>query len=251
MDATVWAYREGNFAGNTNSGWSHCIEFGKEDSIKEIEDDGRRGRVDRGTLSLLDKLEKAGLRGRIERLAIVAHGAPGKVFMSGLTGKLDSAGNAIGRAPASPENLRDLSTYLQKEGMLIFASCNAGLGLDGSKFIMSLSKELPERVIVAYTIANSFSPWSSSPGEVNEAPNNALERGTPTMSAWGIYAKWAYKGKIVRIPYDEMNAFNRSSCANPHCPHHDYRDRPNKPKRLDRCPYEKWGHGAVLKRYNP
>ena len=64
MGATVWAWREGNFTTNPKSGWSHSIEFGQEKSIKQIEAAGTRGNVDRGTLSLLDKLDKAGLRAR-------------------------------------------------------------------------------------------------------------------------------------------------------------------------------------------
>ena len=151
--------------------------------------------------------------------------------MSGV--KTDQYGQLSGIS-ASTGNLRDLSIYLQQGAMLVFASCNAGQGIQGNQFLIKLSHELPHRVIVAFTIANAFSPWASDPGVLQEAPLNTLEKGTPRTSASGQYAKWAFEGKIVRMPFEEQNAFKRQKCINPKCPGHD--------KASERCPYNTWGH---------
>ncbi len=240
--ATVWAFQEGVFQENPTTGWSHTIEFGKEPSIRSIEADGLRGSVDRGTLSLIEKLESAGLRGRVEKLAIVAHGRPGAVFMSGRE-FIDRDHIRREMQAASCTNLRDLSTYLQPGGMLLFVSCNAGKGPAGSLFLMQLSRELPGRVIVGFSIYGFYEQFKNDPGNVQESDGNRPKPGTPRMSAWGAYAKWAFKGTIVRVPIDEQKNAHGLRCANPHCPGHA--------SERDRCVYEKWGHDPVLLKHQP
>ena len=104
-----------------------------------------QGYRDAGINSLIDRLEEAHLRNQIERLAIVAHGQPGSVFMSGQQ-----------RRPAAAQQFRDLSTFLQRGGMLSFIPCNAGAGTSGDMFLTDLSRQLPDRVIVGYDIYGFF-----------------------------------------------------------------------------------------------
>jgi hypothetical protein len=128
--------------------------------------------------------------------------------------------------------------------MLSFVSCNAGKGPNGSLFLMQLSRELPGRVIVGFSIWGFYSQFKNEPGNVQESINqNRPKPGTPRIGAWGEYAKWAYKGVIVREPMDEQKDFRGKHCANPHCPGHR--------SEHDRCPYEKWGHEPTLLRYRP
>jgi hypothetical protein len=229
---TVWAHQEGLFTDDPGSGWSHTIQFGVFTSEREQEL-FRAGSIDPGTADLVEKLEAKGLASRVERLAIVAHGIPGAVFMTGKT-----------MPPASPGSLARLGKYLVRTGMLTFASCNAGEGPNGSQFLIALSRHLPQRVVVGYSISGFFQHFKNTPGNVLEAKSgNRPPPGTAKLTPWSNYAKWAYDGIIVREPSNERAWFHNKHCANPHCPGHK--------SELDRCPYKTWGHEDTLLKYEP
>jgi hypothetical protein len=225
---TVWAFREGKFVRKPSSGWSHSIEFGKDDPPPA------QGFRDYGTSDLIEQLEKAGLRGSVERLDIVAHGKPGLVFMSG-----------SGRRWAVPQHFRDLSPYLKSGAMLVFASCTVGEWTYGDMFLIEVSNNLPHRVIVGYDIYGWFSSvCPSEPGQIRASKDQGDPGpSAPLLTPWGEHAKWAYQGKIVRFPAAEQKGYRNKHCANPKCRGHA--------SESDRCPYTSWGSDAVLKAYNP
>lgn len=231
--ATVWAFREGTFGANPGSGWSHTIEFSEKAEGAQPFPEAMGGMRDAGINCLIDRLEEVGLRSRIERLAIVAHGEPGRVFMSGPT-----------RRYSIPQQFRDLAPYLQRGGMLSFVSCDAGQGDTGSTFLIELSRQLPDRVIVGYEVKGWFEYFKSDPGMVVEAKNTSKPPpGTPLLAAWGSHAKWAHNGSIVRLPADEQKQRVNKRCANPRCPGHS--------SHLHRCEYKTWGQDKTLLSYNP
>jgi hypothetical protein len=191
--ATVWAYRVSAFRTNPKSGWSHTINFS---SLPD----------------LVSNLDDAHLHGGVEQLAIVAHGDfAGQVHMDG-------------RTAVSARSLSTLAPYLTSNAMLIFVSCIAGAGDTGSSFLTSVSRELPGRVIIG------FSTWGfvdttfgapNDPGNVQAAPGGARPKaGTPRLTSWGSWAKWAYRGEIVRLPADEQKKRPGRRCASPRCPGH-------------------------------
>ncbi|MGI8568067.1 MAG: hypothetical protein ACR2KT_02765 [Methylocella sp.] len=232
--ATVWAFREGVFGNNPGTGWSHTIKFG-ENSEGTPKMTGMR---DAGTNDLIDKLEDAKLRSKVERLAIIAHGLPGGVYMSGQN-----------RRQAIPQHFRDLAPYIVNKGMLTFESCNAGKGPQGTLYLMEISRQLPNRVIpnrviVGYSIWGFFEEFKNDPGNVQESKNQSRPTpGTPRMTAWGDYAKWAHNGQIVRLPMDEQKDARNRRCANPNCIGHA--------SERDRCPYRSWGKDPTLLSYDP
>jgi hypothetical protein len=207
--ATVWAYREGMFPHNPRSGWSHSIHF---DSLS----------------SLVSGLEDAHLHGAVERLAVVAHGYPGKVHMDGNTA-------------VSADDLSILEPYLKSNAMLIFVACNAGFEVAGNLFLTSVSRALPGRVIVAFSVWGYIDQWPTTPGNVPAAPAAKRPKpGTPDLTPWGSYAKWAYRGQIVRWPEEEQKKLPRRRCANPRCPGHS--------SQLHRCD---WATDSTLRLYQP
>ncbi len=222
--ACVWAFQEGVFRSNPATGWSHTIRFGVTEGQLQAD----------GTRDLIEKLAAAGLAGMVERLAIVAHGIPGLVYMSGRA-----------RSPATVGQLRDLSTYLKPGGMLSFVSCNAGAGPTGDNFLMALSRALPSRVVVGLSIYGLYSNLGASdPGNVTESSDGSgYKPGAPRIDAWGDYAKWAFGGAIVRYPRNEQAHYRNKRCANPQCPGHI--------SERHRCPYASWGHDATLLAYAP
>jgi hypothetical protein len=222
--ACVWAFQEGVFRVNTATGWSHSIKFGEP-----------QGRVAAdGTRDLIEKLATAGLAGAVERLAIVVHGIPGRVYMSGRQ-----------QQPATVDQLRDLSTYLKPGGMLSFVSCNAGEGPSGDLFLMALSRALPSRVVVAQSVSGIYSNYGvSDPGNVTASKDGSSSKpGAPRIDPWGDYAKWAFGGAIVRCPANEQKHYKHKHCANPQCRGHV--------SELHRCPYASWGKDPTLLAYAP
>jgi hypothetical protein len=225
----VWAFREGKFASNATSGWSHTVKFGAIDDQQPM-----MGNRDTGTADLLDQLENANLRGIIDRLDIVAHGDPGKLLMSGRKSR-----------ETHPQQLRDLAVFLRSNAMLVFPSCRLGAGTTGDEYLKFLSHLLPGRVIVANDTWGWFAPVAPSyPGQVQEAPSAGNPGpGAPYFTPWSAHAKWAYRGSIVRLPTDEQKGFRNKRCANPSCPGHASEN--------DRCPYSRWGTISDLLKYNP
>src|SRR5687768_15247288 len=113
--ATVWAPfsapRIGEWQDRAySSGWSHTIRFS---SLR----------------NLLDRMsERGGLRGRVRRLGIVAHGDIDGVV------QLDRLLTA-GTVSRFASEFNDLRLYLTSDAQLIFYSCIAGGGADGVRLL--------------------------------------------------------------------------------------------------------------------
>lgn len=215
--ATVWAYRVGAFTDDRTGGWSHTVNF-------------------RSLADLRAKLDGLGLRGIVHRLAIVAHGdRPGDVLMDG-AGLPATGAAAFGV----------LGPYLTPHAMLVFVACIAGAQDAGSAFLQSLSRYLAGRVIVAFStwgqIDTSFGS-ASAPGNVQAAPGGVIRAGSPRLSPWGAYAKWACRGAIVRLPAEEQRLNPGNRCANPGCPGHRNADF--------HCDYRDWVTDRALRAYHP
>jgi hypothetical protein len=123
MATTVWAYREGAFQGVSQE-WGYSIPFGASSGLD----------------NLLEKLDELGLHGRIDRLAIVAHGQPGAVHING----------ANEYPVKDPMVFQNLCAYVPRGGMVEFVGCDIGEVESGNAFLAGLSKLLRDRIIVAY-----------------------------------------------------------------------------------------------------
>lgn len=214
--ATVWAPfrapRIGDWQDRAyTSGWSHTIYF---TSLRNLLDEMSR---------------RSGLRGKVTRLGIVAHGNT-----DGLV-QLDRNLTA-GTVQTFHDELQDLRLYLTRNAQCIFYSCIAGAGRDGDRLLNSLSHRLPGRTIIGFIVLGETSANEAlshlspqTPGHVREAPHGegsgrAGRRGL--LGPESEYAKWSRNGTIVRNASLYRNA--QRQCANPDCPGHR--------SVYDRCP---------------
>jgi len=209
MTARVWAFRAGNFTKDRSSGWSHTIHF---KSLKE----------------LTEELANNSLEGQVEILAIVAHGdSNGLVQLDrNLTpGTLASFG----------DELDTLNKFLVTHGKLIFVSCIAGTGKEGDELLTGISKRLPNRHVIGFTIFGGMAQegFPTLPGQILEVQHwmpgmpAKLLKGLPTLTEYSYFSKWARNGYITRIPIDEQSKDEKHRCAWSLCPGHA--------KATDRC----------------
>jgi hypothetical protein len=223
--ATVWAYREGAFSRTASTGWSHTINFTSPSD-------------------LATQMDAASLRGRVQRLVILAHGnRPGQLLMEGTRLGATSAA-VIGRLYAP---------FLRSDAMLVLMACIAGAGDDGSLFLRRLSTELRGRVIVgfsAYGVIDSSFGGALNPGNVQAAPGQRPVSGA-RLEPWSPWAKWAHEDVIVRLPADEQESNAGHRCANPNCRGHAATPARGRVPTLPHCQYSDWGHAAVLTGLNP
>ena len=227
--ATVWAAHTAPRIGRWqthaySTGWSHTIHFS---SLRDLllQMSSGRGLQDanavrpRATMNW-PRQDRRPI-GWVSRLGIVAHGDQAGVVQLGRDLTPDSL-------PAFDRELTELGEYLTPDGMVVFFSCIAGSGSEGSRLLTGLSERLPGRTIVGFTVmgetqaSENLSAMSpQSPGWVREAPHGA-ESGRPgaegMLDPWSVYAKWAKNGRITRSPPATRQEGNR--CANPQCPGH-------------------------------
>jgi hypothetical protein len=110
--------------------------------------------------------------------------------------------------------------------MLIFYSCIAGQGAEGSLLLTSLSTHLPSRTIVAFEVFGLIGRLPNTPGAMEATTTSSPELASRPggtigrLSPWSRFAKWAKSGKIVRLPILEQNGRPGRRCANPSCPGH-------------------------------
>jgi len=183
--ANIWAYRVGWFLPNPANGWTHVFKI-------------------RGFKDLLTQLEETQLQGKVSKLVIIAHG--------------DAAGLVQLNQNMTPENValfgddfNRLAMFLSTDGMLIFQSCQAGLGDKGSLLLKKISSYLqPNQYAIGFMV-NGLSP-SIGPGlagDVFEAPGSMPGmplrefKNSKRMNEDSVYAKWAQDGYIVRLPIPE------------------------------------------------
>lgn len=198
-DVTVWAARVGNWVKGPS--WEYLVPF--------------------SSLSNLDsQLENKGLRGRVTQLGIVAHGdQPGLVALDrDLTVK------------TLPEFYLEISTlaqYLAPDAWVTFYSCVAGMGKEGSDFLINISKHLRGRTIVGFELygfiggmneAGKMKASETPYAGVAVDPKKDATHGY--LNPWCRFAKRAKDGRIVHLPELEQNNRRNFTCANPSCPGH-------------------------------
>lgn len=212
--AAIWSFRTGagRWTRDPSTGWDDTVEFS----------DFHR---------LLPELDRRGLRGRVERLGVVAHGDS-----SGLV-QLSSAGNLTPSSVASAYYApiwTDLRLYLTGTAMLAFYSCIAGAGAEGSQLLIAISNRLPGRTIVGFDAYGLMGPAGlpNAPGNMDAQSGGAAGLAMPglggtgnRLTPWGFNAKWAYHGRLVRITLFEQMSLDRNRrqtnhCANPACTGH-------------------------------
>lgn len=191
--------------------------------------------------NLLDQMNDAHLRGRIDKLAIQTHG--------NLNGELQLEG------ALSETYLRLYSTYflplfnrlrwfLKRDAYLIFSSCGYPSGANGvggafEDLIIAISRILPGRTIVSFEKeVHNNSLWTQ-PGwtwiEVPQEFQHFIEepefrriyglsddyRGTTVWATpTSIFAKWAKDGIIIRRPISERVNTPHFRCGRPSCQGH-------------------------------
>ena len=182
----VWAFRIFAFKPNKPGGWNYTLHF--------------------NTLAdLVEQLEKEKLQRRIDKLVIVAHGDNAGLVQFDKSLTRDSIEDFA-------SELKKLGTLLSPTGKLLFESCQAGGGEQGSELLMRISKYLaPEQTVVGF-IVNGLSPGMAGglAGDIFEAPNSMsgmrasqFKDAKTRMTEESFYAKWARGGKIVRLPLIE------------------------------------------------
>jgi hypothetical protein len=200
--ATVWAARIGNWHSDTSSGWSHNLGFN-------------------ALSDLLTTLGDEGLRGRVNRLGIVAHGDVGGLV------QLDR-NLTVSTLSSFSRELNALKDYLTLNAMLIFYACVAGRAEPGTRLLRELSQILEGRTIVGFNVYGCYSPHPSVPGQMRSSLMPSCSTGSTggPMSPWNEHAKWAYQGWIARWPYDEQIRRDSYRCGYPSCDgHRNPRDR--------------------------
>lgn len=192
MSLNIWAYRPGAFqAGN---GWDSVISLPMTDSLHY----------------LMQELERIGARGRVSRLALVAHGdEPGVIHTDPPMNQVSLFQNARVAGPIA--SLRD---YLEPSAQVLLMSCVVGAGLRGSSFLRALSTFWPARTVVGFITSGELNSHYFTAGDVFDT-GGAFSGGTVLdrlpraellrrrMTPHSASAKWARNGEIVRLPLAE------------------------------------------------
>lgn len=198
--ATVWAAAIGAWSSDDTTGWSHTVHF-----------------ADKRLSTLMDQMNDRNLRGRVSRLAIVAHGdVGGRVELDPIL--------TPGSLTRFRGDFQRLRYYLNRNAMVSFASCIAGSGDRGTRLLTGVSRLLPGRTIVASVVWGCFSNAfgsRSAPGnlQVSRVPD-CRQADSARMSPWVAHSKWAFGGEIVRWPQSEQGLREGFTCGNPDCPTH-------------------------------
>lgn len=153
---------------------------------------------------LLSTLDSSGMRGQVDALAIVAHGAtvgssvPGEVRISPTLSAESIARDSVA------QSVRRLGDFLRADGRLLFMSCRAGASNDGSELLMGISSLLPGREIKGYATYGCVDGYHAMAGNIKDALRGsipgALPSGYPRMIEGCPSEKVARGGRIVRRP---------------------------------------------------
>jgi hypothetical protein len=167
---------------------------------------------------LLDGLKKRGLGGQVSKLAIVAHGNADGVV------QLESLMTPTTLGSFKPR-LLELGLYLKLYGKLMFVSCLAGRGPQGTALLTEISKILPGIYVIGFEILGGMAPERSEPGQVWEALDETTKyRPPPRNLVWlnehSYYSKWALNGRVIKLPHGDRINREKKKCANPTCPGH-------------------------------
>jgi hypothetical protein len=201
----VWAHHIGNFKPQKDSEWNETLKF---DTLTDLVQQFK---------------EKNIARGGIHKLAIVAHGDTGGLVQ--LT-EGDLTRQTIGTFSKVLPAIQD---YLWTNARVIFYSCIAAEGTEGSWLLNDLSNSyFPGRHLIGFEkyglVPKEGTPIATgdvacSAGRVggNGGPIFPCEP-SPTLglvldprkkreqflSEYSIYAKWSYRGELIKIPFSEV-----------------------------------------------
>jgi hypothetical protein len=201
--ATVWATMVGYWTKDPSTGWSHTF------AIKN------------GLHDLAAQMAGAKLAGGVTRVGIVAHGDQAGVV------RLDRQLTTTTVGTFAPDFMA-LTPFLTPDAMLIFYSCIAGEGQEGSRLLTAISGFLPGRTIVGFEMYGFIGPagLANAPGNMDATSTGMVQLAVKEagkygkLGPWAKFAKWAKNGRIIRIPYLEQSRRPKKTCANPSCPGH-------------------------------
>jgi hypothetical protein len=148
---------------------------------------------------------------KINKLGICAHGD--------ISGVVDISAATVLRAsnvdyPGILTQLRAIENFLTRDAMVIFFSCVAGQGVEGTRLLTNLSGVWPHRIIIGFT---TFGYIDTSMGARN-APGNIYDTGQTLdgrvagtlihsgrlrpgrMDENGPSAKWVRNRRVLRAP---------------------------------------------------
>jgi hypothetical protein len=201
----VWAYRKQDLGSTfTVAGeWNQVILF---DTLPD----------------LLEKFTTANIpKGQVRKLGIVAHGdKPGRVQMK----PVDLTATTAGQFKQDFDILRD---YLWKNARIVFYSCIAGQTKEGSALLNELSgKYFPDRHVIGFEKFGLASGGQQPAGELRCSEQTVDGKARPEfycsptatlrtvtdlrrqteqiLSEYAIYAKWSFRGKIIKVPLSEI-----------------------------------------------
>lgn len=179
--ANVWAHKIGDFSlyyAPKDSEWTHVFK------IESLGD-------------LLRELQDERLHGHINKLVIVAHG--------------DLGGQVLLNPEINHKNIEQFSkqftllkNFLRPSGRLVFMSCEAGAGKDGTFFLSRVSSFLSGPHVIGFTIKGLIRA-RSAPGDVYEGRltmtgmSGTHGKGAGRMTEDSAWSKWARNGKVIRM----------------------------------------------------
>lgn len=182
---TVWAFREFTFRPNREGGWTHTFR------ISGLDD-------------LFGKLAELKLQHRVSKLAIVTHGDQGGVV---LIDGVKEEGITLKNLDSFSKQFAQLATFLTPDGWLLFESCVAGAGLEGSVFLkkISLLLQAKQQVIGFIVWGKNMIGSLMDAGELYAVPGGGpIPKGAEKMNEHSQYAKWAQNGRIIVLPVHEV-----------------------------------------------
>jgi hypothetical protein len=195
------------------------------ENLQEDKPFGQAGWTDGITFKNLEDLAEQLLntfgKGKVTKLAINAHGAPGQFLPAGRR-RPDLAVN-IKTIPIFHKHLHNIGLSITQDATIMIAGCICGEGSIGTEFLKKLSMVWPKRLVVGFvTLGYSASGEQKRPGqgcnepgmrdtnehysflkEEDELPTRSLWKNLsklPWASPTSPHAKCVRTGAVVRSP---------------------------------------------------
>lgn len=189
MSVAIWAYRVGAFS--PGNGWNDVISLPIGHNLR----------------FLVDDLERKGCRDNVSKLAIVAHGNIGGLVQT----SPPMTQSSIFQDPAVCGPISELRNYLRHDAKVLFVSCMAGAGAEGTNFLCALSTFWSNRTVVGFTTSGEFNGYHTVAGDIFDTGmqitgGTVLDRLSPSqlvarrMTEESESAKWAINGSLIRLP---------------------------------------------------
>ncbi len=204
--AHVWAHRKGYWSDElSGTGWTHHVSFG---TLRDIAQQLSSARFQKAS---------------VYRLAIVTHGPQGGQV------ELDDGVLEANTVARYTPDLALLRPYLMRPARIIFGSCLAGLGKDGTALLTILSRDVfPGCHVIGFEKFGYVGVVTMEPttvgqiacvGSGDKAADGSVDtcnppaQGTPMnpmqggniLNEYSWYAKWGWKGKIIKLPLSEQS----------------------------------------------